>query len=78
MNFLMYRCSYVLSGMPQGSILGSVLFAIYINDLPEFVNSSTLYLFADNTKCFKLINTPEDVIKLQSDIFIMYLTGVII
>ena len=58
----------VLSGIPQGSILGTLLFAIYTNDLSEFVNSSLLYLFTDDTKCLKSINTPKDVVKFQSDI----------
>ena len=41
----------VLSGIAQGSVLGPILFVIYINDLPEFVKCSA-YLFADDTKTF--------------------------
>ena len=49
----------VFSGILQGIILGPILFAIYINDLPEVVKCGT-YLFADDTK--------EDALQLQSDI----------
>ena len=41
-----------LSGISQGSVLGSILFVIYINDLPEVVKCGT-YLFADDTKTFR-------------------------
>ena len=56
-----------LSGISQGSVLGSILFVIYINDLPEVVKCGT-YLFADDTKIFRQITTKEDALQLQSDI----------
>ena len=41
----------VLSGIPQGSILGPLLFLVFVNDIPDYISNSVLYLFADDTKC---------------------------
>jgi hypothetical protein len=62
----------VLNGIPQGSVLGPILFIIYINTLPDQVLDSDIFLFADDTKIFRKVNTEEDQHKLQMDINRMY------
>ena len=57
----------VFSGIPQGSVLGPILFIIYINDILDNINSEG-FLFADDTKIFKTILGKDDAIALQSDI----------
>ena len=54
----------VTSGIPQGSVLGPILFVIYINDMPDHVDSEA-YLFADDTKVYKEIKTQWDTTSLQ-------------
>ena len=57
----------VLSGIPQGSVLGPLLFVIFINDLPESIKSE-IFLFADDTKVFRKITSISDSEALQRDI----------
>ena len=57
----------MLSGVPQGSVIGPVLFLININDLLEGVNSNGK-LFADDSKIFRKIRTIHDQHILQQDL----------
>ena len=57
----------VTSGIPQGSVLGPILFVLYVNDLPD-CTSSDIYLFADDTKIFRSITCDSDSELLQHDL----------
>jgi len=53
----------VLSGIPQGTVLGPLLFLIYINDLCD--NFSKLFLFADDAKIYSYIIRVYKIIKIN-------------
>ena len=54
--------SEVLSGIPQGSVLGPILFVLFINV------RSTVHIFADDTKIYRRVLTEQDCIELQADL----------
>ena len=57
----------VTSGIPQGTVLGPLLFVVYINDILENLSAEG-FLFADDTKIFRAITSRDDSLNLQSDI----------
>jgi hypothetical protein len=57
----------VLSGIPQGSILGPLLFLLFINDMPDLFKDFCK-LFADDTKLMAAIRNTSDCKSLQSDL----------
>jgi hypothetical protein len=63
----------VLSGVPQGSILGPLLFIIYIDDMITSISAnSNIYLYADDSKVCRSINHVNDCVTLQRDLNLLY------
>jgi len=60
---------------PQGTVLGPILFLVYINDLPDCICHSTLRLFADDYLLYRTIQSSQDTTNLQEDLLAMQSWG---
>ena len=60
--------SEVISGVPQGSVLGPLLFIIFISDIDDGIIESRLSSFADDTRVLKFIRDMDDCDMLQRDL----------
>ena len=62
----------VLSGVPQGSVLGPLLFLLYMNDINHCLSYSSVQMFADDIALYKGIRSPTDCDLLQVDLNQVY------
>jgi ribonuclease P/MRP protein subunit RPP40 len=63
------NASAVVSGVPQCSVLGPLLFLVYINEIDSVCcGNTTLQLFADDTKLYSNINVDSDSLTLQQSL----------
>jgi hypothetical protein len=67
LNGTLSTSEYVLSGVPQGSVLGPLLFLIYVNDIPDNISCNIL-MFADDVKIWNPLNSPDSQEILQRNI----------
>ena len=58
----------IISGVPQGTVLGPILFLLFINDITQCVTSSVIRCFADDTRIMKAISQTSDMSLLQHDL----------
>ena len=62
----------MLSGVPQESTLGPLLFTLYINDLHSIVKSSSLKMYADDVALYTAVSSYQDCVNLKDDLARIY------
>ena len=71
-NGVKSQSATVISGVPQGSVIGLLLFLILIADMDKDIPSSFLSSFADDTRVGSAIESTDDASKLQEDLHTVY------
>ena len=72
-NGIKSKASLVKSGVPQGTVLGPILFLVLINDIDKDISDeSFISLFADDTRIARKVSSEEDIEALQSDLEKLY------
>ena len=63
----------VISGVPQGTVLGPIFYLLFTADLPNVVSHSNISMYADDTKIFRPIQNNSDCVLLQKDLNSIFL-----